>query len=106
MGTKRGAEMSKKVCSKNCQYYKRGYVPWEHTDCLFDRNGYHKDTKDGRYCKNFKERAKQMFRLRKKEEIVDKYFELLRKDEKSEKDKIEINLMDWLFEKDKRQHNK
>ena len=50
-------------------------------------------------------RESKMFKLRKKEEIVNKYIELLRKEEKSEKDKIEIDMLDWLFSNINEVHN-
>ncbi|MBS6552925.1 MAG: hypothetical protein KH321_03165 [Clostridium sp.] len=94
-----------KICSSDCKYYKRGFKPWFYTECKFNSKGYHKDTQDGKYCKFYEMRESKMFKLRKKEEIVNKYIELLRKEEKSEKDKIEIDMLDWLFSNINEVHN-
>lgn len=86
-------------CSPDCMFYKKSYRPYFYTEC--NRGKYYKKIKEGKYCKYFKLRESKMFKIKTKAEIVEKYIELLKIENKSEKDLAQIELLDWIFNKEK-----
>lgn len=91
------AKTSVKICSEKCEYFKRFYRPYYGDECLFNNNGYYKETKYGKYCTNFKMRLSEMFKMRSKTEVVSKYIELLKKEGKTLEDLTKIELLEWIL---------
>lgn len=93
-----------KICSEKCQFFKKYYKPYYGSECLFDNNGYYKQTKYGKYCKNF-ERRITMYVMRSKSEITRKYIDLLKKEGKGLEDYAQIELLEWIFKMTKEGEN-
>ena len=73
-------------------------MPYETTECT--RGKYYNKVKDGKQCVHFEKRLSAMFKMQSKKDILKKYIELLKIENKTEKVKSQIELLDWIFKKE------
>lgn len=88
-----------KICSRECEFFKQIYRPYYSSECKRINDGWYHDTKSGKYCNHFKQRMRfvSMFKVKSKTEIIEMYIKRLQKENKDNRDRVEIALLEEIL---------